>query len=101
MINFLHPFYAEWDENISHGENADQSKQCLDVINELQANYISNNVPYAVMNQTEKGEFLTAFFTTCAEKKYNIIAFEVYQATKVDDQAHIDSLEKDGVTSRT
>ncbi len=98
VVSFLHPFYAEWEENIDHGDNAEQSAKCLEVINELQANYVSNNVPYAVMSRNQRDQFLADFFTTCDDKKYDIMAFEIYQATKADNQSHIDSIQKDGLT---
>lgn len=97
----LNPYFTEFGNNIANRIDVDRSQNAIDALNQLQSNYLQNNVQYADMNAAQIDNFFAGYISSCSLNHLNPLDFEFYEAEKARDQAHIDYLRNNPMQSQS
>lgn len=97
----FHPYFNEFATNIANNIQVDRSRKSTDALNQLQSDYMRNNVQYSEMNTPQIDTFFVQFIANCNRNRLSPTEFEYYEATKANDQVHIDYLKNNPVQSKS
>ena len=94
-------YFAEFENNIANRIDVTRSQNSIDALNQLQSDYIRNNVQYADMSTTQIDDFFAGYISNCDRNRLTPTDFEYYEAEKANDQVHIDYLKNNPVQSKS
>ncbi|AEA43723.1 RHS repeat-associated core domain protein [Fluviicola taffensis DSM 16823] len=82
------PYYEKFEANIRNGVEVARSRSSIEVLKQLQSDYINNNVQYADMTPGQIDEFLIQFIGNCNKNRLKPLDFEYCEAKEANDNAH-------------
>lgn len=95
------PYLDEFESNIKMDIQVDRSRKSVDALKQLQSDYMRNNLQYSEMNTPQIDDFFTQYISNCNRNRLSPTEFEYYQATKANDNVHIEYLKNNPVQSKS
>ncbi len=95
------PYFSEFENNIANRIDENRSRNSIDALNQLQSDYMRNNVQYADMSTTQIDDFFNLYIDNCNRNRITPTDFEYYQAEKANDNTHINYLKNNPVNPKS
>ena len=99
ILNTFQPYYDEFEKNVHDNVQVTRSQASIAALNQLQSDYIKNNVQYSDMTTTQVDDFFGQYIANCSKNSLRPTEFEFYEAEKEHDADHIDFLKTNPVQS--